>query len=383
MNLLSDDFGPSSTDKIREKTRSFAEDVIQPKAQEIYEEGRYPMDILKSAMDENIVAQDISEEYGGSGYDIYQNLAIAEELFRVDAGIGLTIQLASFGSKILEKYGREDLKYKYLRPVAENESITGLAVSEPDTGSNLAGMKTKAEKNDNEWVINGEKYWIGNGKEADWITLYAKTDNKDDRYNNYSLFVVPTDKEGYNAEHIPEKKSFRGSKQSHVKFDDLKIPEDHLIGTEGAGFYMLAEFFNYGRIVVAGHGIGLAAAAIEEASSFTHNRESFDRKVSEFQKVQHKLADMLTEFESSRSLTWKSARKVDNGNKPGKWAAMAKTKATDASVMCARNAMDLYGGRSVLKENKISRIHNDVRVPVIYEGANDIQRNLIYKQTDW
>jgi hypothetical protein len=307
-------------------------------------------------------------------------LAIAEEFYRADAGIALTLQLASFGAEIVEKYGSDEQKEEYLRPVAECEQITGLAVSEPQTGSDLAGMTTSAEKDGDEWVLNGEKYWVGNAVEGDWLTLYAKTDDSDDRYSNFSMFIVPTDAPGYEAEHIPEKMGFRASKQGHIELDDCRIPESNLVGNEGTGFYMLAEFFNHGRIVVGGHGLGIAAAAIEEAWAFVHDRDAFGREVSEFQSVQHDLADMLIGFERARALNWRAAEKVANQDNAGYWAALAKANSTETAVECAETGMQLHGGRSVLTDNRIARVYRDCRIPVIYEGANAVQRNLIYSQ---
>jgi len=381
MELLDERPVPKEARDVKAQAREFAAEHIAPNAADYYESGEYPHEILQKGMDAGLVAQDIAEEYGGKGFSLEQVLAIAEEFYRADAGIALTLQLASFGAEIVQEHGDEHLKEEYLRPVAENEQITGLAVSEPDTGSDLAGMATTAERDGDEWVLNGEKYWIGNGVEADWVTVYAKTgDDPDNRYGNYSLFVVPTDTAGYEPEHIPEKMAFRASKQAHIVFDDCRIPEDHLVGVEGAGFYMLAEFFNHGRVVVAGHGLGLAAAAIEEAWEFVHDREAFGRSVDEFQAVQHKLADMRTEFESARALTWRAADQVANNDDAGFWAAMAKLKATEVAKDCADKGMQLHGGRSVLTDRRIARVYRDVRVPVIYEGANDIQRNLVYNQ---
>ena len=381
MELLSAHPVPDHAHDVKQAAREFAAEHIEPNAADYYESGEYPVDILEAGMDAGLVAQDIGEEWGGKGFDLHQILAIAEEFYRADAGIALTLQLASFGAEIVEDHGDESQKEEFLRPVAENEQITGLAVSEPETGSDLAGMSTTAEKDGDEWVINGEKYWIGNGVEADWVTVYAKTgDDPNNRYGNYSMFIVPTDTDGYDAEHIPEKMGFRASKQANIVFDDCRIPEDHLVGVEGAGFYMLAEFFNHGRVIVGGHGLGLAAAAIEEAWEFVHDREAFGRTVDEFQAVQHKLADMHLELQSARTLTWHAADRVANQENAGYWAALAKTRATEAATDCAEKGMQLHGGRSVLTENRISRVYRDVRIPVIYEGANDIQRNLIYRQ---
>jgi alkylation response protein AidB-like acyl-CoA dehydrogenase len=384
MELLDDSIVPEHARDIKHEAREFAAEHIAPNAAEYYESGEYPWEVLEAGMEVGLVAQDIGEEYGGRGFDLHQILALAEEFYRADAGIALTLQLASFGAGITEKYGNEEQKAEFLRPVAENEQISGLAVSEPDTGSDLAGMETTAEKDGDEYVLDGEKYWIGNGVEADWITVYAKTgDNPDNRYGNFSLFIVPTDTDGYDAEHIPEKMGFRASKQAHIEFEDARVPEEYRIGNEGAGFYMLAEFFNNGRIVVGGHGLGLAAAAIEEAAEFAHGREAFGRNITEFQKVQHILADMRTEFHAARTLNWEAADRVADGDYAGFWAAMAKVKSTETANDCAERGMQLHGGRSVLTKNRISRVYRDVRIPVIYEGANEIQRNLIYGQAEW
>ena len=384
MELLDAGPVPEHAHDVKEEARAFAEEHVEPVAAEYHERGDYPWEVLEAGMDAGLVAGDIGAEYGGRGFDLHELLAMAEELYRADAGIALTLQLASFGTKILEEYGDEAQKERYLRPVAEHEMLSGLAVSEPETGSDLAGMQTTARKDGDEWVLDGEKYWVGNGVEADWVTLYARTgDDPDDRYGNYSLFVVPTGVDGYDAEHIPEKMGFRASKQAHIELDGARIPEENLIGAEGTGFYVLAEFFNHGRVVVGGHGLGLAAAAIEETADFAHGRTAFDRTITEFQAVQHSLADMLTEFQAARTLTWEAADRVAANDDAGLWAAMAKVKATETATDCAERGMQLHGGRSVLTENRISRIYRDVRIPVIYEGANEIQRNLIYGQAGW
>jgi len=381
MELLEERIVPGHALEVKREAREFAAEQIAPNAEKYYRSGDYPWEVLEAGMEAGLVAQDVPEEYGGRGLDLEQVLAVAEEFYRADAGIALTLQLASFGAEILYEHGSEEQKSAYLRPVGENEQITGLAVSEPDTGSDLAGMSTRAEREGDEWVIDGEKFWIGNGVEADWVTLYAKTgDNPDNRYGNYSLFVVPTDADGYEAEHIPEKMAMRASKQARIELDDCRIPEENLIGAEGAGFFMLAEFFNHGRVIVGGHGLGLAAAAIEEATDFVHGRNAFGREVSDFQAVQHTLAEMRMEFEAARALNWRAAEKVTDHKDAGFWAALAKTKSTEAATDCAEKGMKLHGGRSVLDDRRIARVYRDVRIPVIYEGANDIQRNLIYNQ---
>jgi len=380
MELLSDDVVPESARDLKAEAAAFAEEEIAPNAEEYFRTAAYPWEILAAAQDAGLVAQDIPEEYGGRGLSVTEVLALAEEFFRADAGIGLTLQLAGFGTELLAEYGTDEQCERWLRPVAEGEQISGLAVSEPETGSDLASMATRAEKEGDGYVLDGEKYWIGNGVEADWITVYARTGDSDNRYGNHSLFVVPTDADGYDAEHIPEKMAMRASKQAHVTFDGCRVPEEHLIGQEGAGFWMLADFFNHGRVVVAGHGLGLAAAAIEEAWAFVHEREEFGRTVNEFQAVQHGLADMRITFESARSLTYRAARHVEESDQAGFWAALAKVAGSEAAVDCAEQAMQFHGGRSILSDRRVARVFRDARVPVIYEGASEIQRNLVYNQ---
>ena len=381
MDLLDDSAVPEHAHDVKQRAREFAAEQIEPVAADYHASGEYPWDVLEAGMDAGLVAGDVGEEWGGAGYDLLEQLAIAEETYRADAGIALTLQLASFGCSILETYGSEAQKEEWLRPVAEHEQISGLAVSEPDTGSDMAGMTTSAEQTDEGWLLNGEKYWVGNAVEADWLTVYARTEDGEKRHGNYSLFIVDTDSPGYHAEHIPEKIGMRASKQGHIVLDDCLVPEENLIGERGQGFPMLADFFNKGRVIVGGHGLGLAAAAIEEAWAFVHDREAFDRQVNEFQAVQHILADMRTEFEAARALNWRAAEKVAAGDQPGLWAAMTKLKSTEVANDCAERGMQLHGGRSVLAENRISRIYRDVRIPVIYEGANEIQRDLVYRQS--
>jgi len=381
LGLLDESLVPEHARDVKQAAREFAAEHIAPVAREHFEADDYPWEVLEAGQEAGLVGQDIPEEYGGRGLDIYQMLAMAEEFYRADAGIGLTMMLASFGNELVYDYGTDEQCEEYVRPVAEGDQISGLAVSEPQTGSDLAGMTTKAEKVDGGYELTGEKYWVGNAVEGDWLTVYAKTGDSEDRYGNYSLFIVETDRDGYEAEHIPEKMGMRGSKQGHIVMEDCFVPEENLVGAEGGGFYMLADFFNHGRVVVGGHGIGLAAAAIEEAWEFVHDREAFDRNISEFQSVQHDLADMRTEFEAARSLNWRAAEKLHEGENAGLWAAMAKLQSTETAVDCAESGMQLHGGRSILTERRIARVYRDVRIPVIYEGASEVQRNLVYRQS--
>ncbi|WP_435127070.1 acyl-CoA dehydrogenase family protein [Halobaculum sp. D14] len=379
MELLEESVVPPEARDVKRRAREFAETHIEPNAADYFRSGDYPTDVVEAAHDAGLVAQEIPEAYGGHGRPLSAVVATIEEFFRADAGIGLALVGQSFGTAIVEEFGSDAQKEAYLRPVAEGDATAGMAISEPDTGSDLAGMTTRAERDGDEWVIDGEKYWIGNGVSGDWISVYVRTEDGDDRHGNHSLLVVPTDADGYHAEHVPEKMGMRASEQAHITFDDCRVPAENLVGERGDGFRMVAEFFNHGRARVAGHGIGLAAAAIEEAWEFVHDREEFGRHVSDFQSVQHDLADMRTEFEAARSLLWRTVDRMESGEDAELWASMAKTKATETATDCAETAVQLHGGRGILDDRRVARVYRDARMPVIYEGVSAIQRDIIYR----
>ncbi|QCC47834.1 acyl-CoA dehydrogenase family protein [Halobellus limi] len=378
-DILSHTVVPEEARVAKDRARSFAAEQMAPVAAEYFDSGEYPVDVVEAAHDAGLVAQEIDAEYGGPGRSLDEIVAAVEEFFRADAGLGLGIVSQSFGTEILQEFGTEEQREEYLRAVAEGEKRTGMAISEPDTGSDLAGMETSARLDGDEWVLNGEKYWIGNGVSGDYITVYAKTEDTDDRHGNHSLLLVPTDAPGYEAETIPEKMAYRASEQAHIVFDDCRVPEGNLVGERGNGFKMVAEFFNTGRVRVAAHGIGLAAAAIEEAWEFVHDREEFGRQVADFQSVQHDLAEMRMEFESARALLWQAVDHVMEGEDAERWAAMAKAKATEVAAECAETAMKLHGGRALLDDERVTRVYRDVRMPMAYEGVGAVQRDLIYR----
>ncbi|MFD1600889.1 acyl-CoA dehydrogenase family protein [Halobellus rarus] len=378
-DILSETVVPEAAREPKDRARAFAEAQMAPVAAEYFDSGEYPVDVVEAAHDAGLVAQEIDAEYGGPGRSLDEIVATVEEFFRADAGLGLGIVSQSFGTEILQEFGTEAQKEEYLRAVAEGEKRTGMAISEPDTGSDLAGMETSARLDGDEWVLNGEKYWIGNGVSGDYITVYARTEESDDRHSNHSLLLVPTDAPGYEAEPIPEKMAYRASEQARIVFDDCRVPEENLVGQRGNGFKMVAEFFNTGRVRVAAHGIGLAAAAIEEAWEFVHGREEFGRQVADFQSVQHDLAEMRMEFESARALLWQAVDHVMAGEDAERWAAMAKAKATEVAAECAETAMKLHGGRALLNDERVTRVYRDVRMPMAYEGVGAVQRDLIYR----
>ncbi|MFQ3283474.1 acyl-CoA dehydrogenase family protein, partial [Natronomonas sp.] len=355
----------------------FADEQIRPEAMAHDATGEFPIEILREAQAAGLAGRYFSETYGGAGWTLEDRLAIIEEWFRADGGIGLALQLADFGAKVVALHGTDEQRSEWLPPVAEENLITGLAATEPRGGSDLARMGTTARREGDEYVLDGEKYWTSNGVVADWIVVYAQTDD-DGGHGAYSLFVVPTDSPGYEAESIDDKMGLRASQQARIELDGVRVPASNLLGEPNRGFYQIAEFFNYGRIVVAGHGIGLAAAAIETAWEYVHDRELYDEVVADKQTVRHELIEMRERFEAARALTWRACRHVAAGENPAFWASLAKSRATEAAEAIAQDAAQLHGGESLRKENRINKILRDSSYPSVYEGANAVQRDIAY-----
>ena len=378
MNLLTDGPVPEAARDTKARARTFADERILPEAASRDETGEYPMEILSAAQEAGLAGQYFGTEYGGAGWTLADRLAVIEEFFRADGGIGLALQLADFGAKVVSLHGSHEQRATWLPPVAEDGVITGLAATEQRGGSDLAGMETTARREGDEYVLDGEKYWASNGAVADWVVVYARTGDEPG-HDAYSMLIVPTDTPGYDAEPIDDKMGLRSSQQARIELDGVRVPAANLLGEPNRGFYQLAEFFNYGRIAVAGHGTGLAAAALEEAWEHVHERELYDRPVADKQTVRHELVELRETFEAARALTWTACEHVAAGEDPAFWASLAKSRATRAAEEIARRGAQLHGGEGLRERNRSNKILRDAAYPCVYEGANAVQRDIAYK----
>lgn len=376
MELLSSTPVPERARETKAAARKFAHEHVKPRAREFDASGEYPLELIQEARAAGLAGQYLPAEHGGAGWTLADRLAVIEEWFRADGGIGLALQLVDFGGKVVAMTGSETQQAEWLPPIADGDTITGLAATEPSGGSDLAGMTTTARRDGDEYVLDGEKYWTSNGLVADWVVVYARTG--DPGHGGYSLFVVPTDRPGYEAERIRDKMGLRASQQARVTLDGVRVPAANRLGPEGSGFYELASFFNYGRIAVAGHGIGLAAAALETAWEYAHDRELYEEPIAEKQTVRHRLVEARERFEAARALTWQACDRVMAGADPAFWASLAKSHATGAAEEIARTAVQLHGGEGLREGNRVNRVYRDVKYPSIYEGANAVQRDLAY-----
>ena len=377
------DFALSDEQKqVRDEVRRFAENEVEPVAAEYDREETFPHDIHDEAAELGFVGASVPVEYGGIGYDYLTNAIIVEELFAADPGIGLSISSAAFGADALSEFGTETQKEEYLRPVATGEAIMGSAISEPDVGSDVSSVSTSAEKDGDEWVIDGNKMWITNGSVGDFFVVLCETDpDAEGRYNGFSQIIVESDREGFEAEKITGKLGIRASDTAELVFDGVRVPEENLLGARGAGFLQLMQFFDETRTAVAAQGVGIARGAAERALEYAQEREQFGRPISEFQAIQHKLADMYTKTEAARQLTYKSAWSVDHADDQlTRLASMAKEYASRVAVDAANEAVQVHGGSGYVDDFDVERLYRDAKITQIYEGTTEIQKNIIARE---
>ncbi|EMA08088.1 hypothetical protein SAMN05443574_12712 [Haloarcula vallismortis] len=368
--------------QIKDEIARFAENEIKPVATEYDTEEKFPRDIVEKAAEMGLTGANIPMEYGGAGYDTLTNAIIAEELFAADPGIGLSIQSAAFGADALIGFGSEAQKEEYLEPVATGDAIMGAAISEPDTGSDVSSVSTQARKEGDEWVINGNKMWITNGSVGDYFVVLCETDpDAEGRYNGFSQILIESDRDGFEAEKITGKLGIRASDTAELILNDVRVPEENLVGTRGAGFLQIMQFFDETRTGVAAQGVGIARGAAERALEYAQDREQFGQSISEFQAIQHKLAEMFTEIEAARQLTHKSAWSVDNdADRLTELASMAKEKASRVAVETADEAVQIHGGAGYVNDFDVERFYRDAKITQIYEGTTEIQKNIVARE---
>jgi alkylation response protein AidB-like acyl-CoA dehydrogenase len=377
------DFELSKEQKqLRDEIRRFAENEVTPVAKEYDVEEKFPHDLHQQGAEMGLTGLTIPIEYGGAGYGAMEAAIAIEELFAADPGCALSIVAASFGADAIREFGTDDQKERYLEPVAMGDAIMGTAISEPDTGSDVSSVSTTAEKDGDEYVIDGNKMWITNGSVGDFFVVMTKTDPEAaDRYSGFSQIVVESDRDGFESDKITGKMGIRASDTAELIFDDVRVPEENLVGTEGAGFLQLMQFFDETRTTVAAQGVGIARGASERALEYAQQREQFGKSISEFQAIQHRLADMYTKTEAARQLTYKSAWSVDNKNEQvTSLASMAKEYSSRIAVDVADQAVQIHGGSGYVNDFDVERFYRDAKITQIYEGTTEIQKNIIARE---
>ena len=368
--------------QIREEVRRFGENEIEPVANEYDKAEKFPHEVVEKGAEMGLTGTKIPVEYGGAGYSTLESIVIAEELYAIDPGIAGAVLGTAFGCEAIQEFGTEEQKERFLPDVAKGEKISGAAISEPDTGSDVSSVSTRAEKDGDEWVVNGNKMWITNGSVGDFFVVLCKTDPEaEGRYNGFSQIIVESDRDGFEADKITGKLGIRASDTAELIFDDVRVPEENLVGNRGMGFLQQMHFFDATRTGVAAQGVGIAKGAAEAALEYAQEREQFGQPIGEFQAIQHKLSDMFTRTEAARQLTYKSAWSVDNKEEQlTTLASMAKEYASRVAVDVANEAVQIHGGAGYVDDFPVERFYRDSKITQIYEGTTEIQKNIIARE---
>lgn len=365
---------------IQQSARKFAMNEFPKYAEELDLKEEFPFDLWKKACELGFVGTWIKEEYGGPGLGFMEACLISEEFWRVDPGCSSVLSVA-FGSELIQENGTETQKKKYLPPLVAGEKIMGSAITEPNAGSDVAGVRTLAREEGDEFVINGTKMFITNGTIANYFTVLCVTDpDVQKRHARFSVLLVEADRPGFTRKKIRNKLGIRASDTAELIFEDVRVPKDNLIGERGRGFYHFMEFFDRTRITVAAHGVGLAQGALDRALKYAQERELFGNVLSNFQITQFKLAEMATWIEAARSLTRHAAWKLDHGEIDTKLIAMAKWFSGQVGVKVADEALQLHGGYGFIGEYDISRLFRDSKIVEIYEGTKEVEKTIIARQ---
>ena len=358
--------------------REFAEKEFRDRAKEFDEKEEFDLSIWKRAAENGFICVFIKEAYGGAGLGFLEHSLITEEFWRVDPGCGQALVSSGFGTEMVQAFGTEEQKMKYLPPVVTGEAMLGTAVTEPDAGSDVTMVKTRAEKRGDRYIINGSKMFITNGCIAKYLLVYAIT-NPDEKnvHKRCSVILVDTGTPGFEATKIYGKMGIRASNTAEISLNNVEVPVENLIGKEGNGFYQLMDFFNKTRNHVAAEGVGLAQGALEMAISYVKKRKAFGGTLSKLQGVQFKLAEMATRIEAARSLYWRAAYLLDNGKLDPALVSMAKWYAGETAVYVANESLQLHGGYGYISEYNIERFYRDAKIVEIYEGSKEVEKNVI------
>ncbi len=362
---------------IRRMVREFAEKEIAPRAEEIDATDTFPFDLFRRMGELGILGLPFPEEYGGSGCD-YLSLVIAlEEIARVSGSLAITLDAhTSLCCEPIYLFGTEEQKRKYLVPLARGEKIGAFGLTEPQAGSDAGATRTRAVRDGDQWVINGQKCFITNGSIADVVVITAKTDPEKGT-RGISAFIVEKGTPGFRPGRDEKKMGLKGSVTSELFFEDCRIPVENLLGKENEGFKQFLQTLDAGRVAISAMALGLAQGAYERALAYAKERVQFGQPIANFQAIQWMLADSATEIEAARLMVYRAAWLREKGVRFTKEASMAKLFTTEMSERVCRRAIQIHGGYGYIREYEVERMYRDQRLCAIGEGTNEIQRLVI------
>jgi alkylation response protein AidB-like acyl-CoA dehydrogenase len=364
--------------QIRLAAREFAEGEFPGVAREHDRQETFPKELWKKACDLGFIGLFLKKEYGGLGLGFLEFAMVMEEFWRVDPGCG-NILLTAFGSELIQLYGTEEQKKKYLPPLIKGKAIMGTAITEPDAGSDITAILTLARKEGDEYVINGTKQFITNGSIANYLVVFCLTHPEaESRLKRFETIVVETDRAGFGATKLTGKLGIRASDTAEVRFSNVRVPKENLIGQgEGEGFSQIMQLFNINRVVAASQGVGVAQGALDKAVKYVKQRKQFGHFIGAFQATQFKIAEMASWVEAARALTYQAGWMIDHGKVDPKLISIAKYMAGEVGVKVANDALQLHGGYGYIADYDIERFYRDAKIVEIYEGTKEIEKNTI------
>jgi len=366
--------------QLKKSVREFTEREIAPNVMKWDEEGEFPLSTIKELGKLGFMGSIFPAEYGGPGMGYVEYATVIEELSRVDGSVGIIVAAhTSLGSNHIFLAGNEEQKKKYVSKLATGEYIGAWGLTEPSSGSDAGSARMTAVRKGNNWVLNGTKTFITNGRYADVLVVIAVTD-RTAHTHGLSAFIVEKDTKGFRPGKKENKLGLRASDTSELIFEDCVIPAENLVGKEGDGFIDAMRVLDGGRISIAALGLGMAEGAFECALKYSKQRKQFGKAISEFQGIQWKLADMATEIEAAKLLTFRAAAMKDAGMKTTQESSMAKLYTSEVAVRCANESVQIHGGYGFIKDYPAEKFYRDVKLCTIGEGTSEIQRLVIARQ---
>ena len=362
---------------VRKTAREFAEKEIEPIAAEIDETTEFPTDTIRKMGELGFMGMTVPKEYGGAEMDDLSYVIAVEEISKVCASHGVTMSVCnSLVCWPIMTFGTEELKKRFVEPVASGKTLGCFGLTEPNAGTDAGAQATVAVKEGDKYIINGSKIFITNGSRSDVTVLFAMTD-KSKGTRGITAFVVDSNTPGYSIGTIEDKMGIRGSVQAELVFQDMEVPEENILGGEGKGFKVAMATLDGGRIGIAAQALGIAQAAFEASLKYAKEREQFGRPIAKFQAIQWFLSDMATEIDAARLLVYKAAFEKWQGRPYTVPAAMAKFFASDIAMKATRNAIQIHGGYGFTKDYPVERFYRDAKITEIYEGTTEVQKMVI------
>jgi butyryl-CoA dehydrogenase len=364
--------------KLVQKTAGdFARNEVLPKAAEIDRNHRHPKELVARMAELGLLGVAIPDTYGGAGFDTLAYVLAMEEISRACASTGVIMSVNnSLVCDPIYKFGTEEQKQEFLTPLAAGQLLGCFALSEPEAGSDAAAQKTVARQDGDDFVINGIKNWITNGPVADVCVLHTMT-APEKGHKGITAFILPMKEKGVRTGPPDKKLGIRGSQSCQIFLDDVRLPKRLVLGEVGGGFKVAMSTLDGGRIGIAAQALGIARAALEDALAYAGERKTFGKPIGQHQAIQWKLADMATELDGARLLTWRAATLKDRGVRHSMEAAMAKLFASEVCNRAAKEAIQIFGGNGYVEDFPVERHYRDAKITEIYEGTSEIQRLVI------